>query len=173
MVALCGEMAHDLLAKGICDEDTLQWLENHFLSSLTYFQNTYPFNLQSHSSVRSHCLDWLTGDPDLVDLQNNCVDPNEHLDSCKHCLIVPQLFMIMMGFCNLIEQNKFRNDLLQIQKWRNRINDAHEAVREWQNFIIRNKVSEEDWASRLSTEHPEVAQATFDFAMDHLPEEPK
>ena len=115
MIALTDEMSHDILAGCNYDEATLQWLKDHFLSTQTYLQNTFPFNLQSHSDIRSHCLDWLTGDPEESDLQNNCQDPEKHMSSCKNCDLIPQLFMVMMGFCNLVEQARFRNDLLQIQ----------------------------------------------------------
>ena len=172
MIALAGEMAHDVLALGIYNEGDIKWIKDHFLICQTYYQNTFPFNLENHSSVRSHCLEWGTSDPDNIDLQDSCTDSNKHLDSCKNCDLIREMFMIMMGFCEKVEQAQFRNDLLQIQKWKNRINDAEQSVKEWKNFIIRNKVSEDDWASRLTTERPEKAQATFDFAMDHLPQEP-
>ena len=165
-------MAHEILSATNYESETLDWLREHFEISQRYYKNTFVFNLESHSSVSSHCQDWLTSEDGNIDLQNNCQDPNKHLDLCENCTLIPQLFTIMMGFCNLIEEKKMPNDLLQIQKWRNRINDAEKAVIEWRNFMVRNKVSEEDWELKLTTDNPNQAQATFDFAMDHIPEVP-
>ena len=174
MVKLLEEMRPDALELPEPDsysEAQLDWIKLHLGISKQYYQSTYVFNLLTHSSVRSHCLNWLLGDPKDIDLQNACSEPGNHQDTCENCELIPKLFMILMAICRKIEQNNM-HDTLRIQKWTKRILEAEEGVLHYRNFIIRNKVSELDWGSFLSTDEPEKAQVTYDFAMDHLPEGP-
>ena len=150
------------------NESTFTNLRDCINSGLQYYQNNYVFNLQKHSEIPTHCIDWLTSDPKDSKFQNQC--PGDHVKNCHFCEIVPKVCMALMSMVSKIGDKLDDSNRVKVEKWRHVINQSEKAIIEYRNFIVRNKQSNNDWDTYLSTEKPEEALATFDFAMNHLPE---
>ena len=99
-------------------------------------------------------------------------DHSSYSDSCDFCDLPAKLTMILMAICTKVETKNMISGHV-IEQWRYTINEAQLAIKEWRNFILRNKVSNIDWNSYLSTDTPEHAVLIIDFAMNHLPEKPR
>ena len=137
-------------------------------SARKYFENNFVFNLEKQSSVRSHCMDWLTADPQKRQLQNECI--GIYNDTCQHCLLVPKVAMAMNAICSNIEKDPKGVNPMKIQNWRYKLNKAELSILEYRNHLLRNKASNLDWENYLSIESPDTAVVTHDFAMNHLPQ---
>ena len=158
------------LASGFYNKTTFENLRCCIDSAETYFQNTFQFSLEKSSNVRSHCTDWLVSDPKQKHFQNQIESSAaESSELCEFCLLTPKISMALMGICSKIELHPKANKM-RIDQWRYQINKCERAILEYRNYIIRNKVSNIDWENYLSTDEPETAVVTFDYAMNFLPQ---
>ena len=153
--------------------ENLDNIKDGIKTSYQYLQSQYVFNLSKDSTIRSHNTHWLTSDPSNMDLQAGISeDHSSYSDSCDFCDLPAKLTMILMAICTKVETKNMISGHV-IEQWRYTINEAQLAIKEWRNFILRNKVSNIDWNSYLSTDTPEHAVLIIDFAMNHLPEKPR
>ena len=148
-------------------EATFTNIQESINAGLQYYQSTYVFNLQKHSPIPTHCIDWLTSDPKETKFQNQCSDG--HTESCELCDLMPKVCMALTSMASKIEVKLDTTNHVKVEKWKHIIDQSEKAILEYRNFIVRNKQSDNDWDTYLSTENPEEAIVTFDFAMNHLP----
>ena len=157
------------LASGFYNKTTFENLRSCIESAETYYQNTFQFNLEKSSNIRSHSTDWLVSDPKQKNFQNEIQSNTESSELCDFCLLTPKICMALMGICSKIELHPKANKM-RIDQWRYQINKSERAILEYRNYIIRNKVSNLDWENYLTTDEPETAVVTFDYAMNFLPQ---
>ena len=74
----------------------------------------------------------------------------------------------MIGLCTKLEEASI--DDLKIEEWRYDINESEKAIHRWRNFIIRNKVNNQEWGKTLTTENSSLATVIYDFAMKFEPQ---
>ena len=149
-------------------ESSFTNLRECITAGLQYYQSSYVFNLQKHSPIPTHCIDWLTSDPKEKKFQNPC--HIAHDASCEDCDRMPKVCMALMSLASKIG-NQSADDAtkVKVEKWQHVIDECEKAILEYRNFLVRNKQSDNDWNAYLSTDTPENATVTFDFAMNHLP----
>ena len=156
-------------AKALTPEKINNLLES-IDSCFQYHKSSYVFNIERHSNVKSHCLNFLCSDPKNPQFATSCAeDENEsiHGDSCDFCNMVPDICQTLMGLCEQLEEASV--DDMKIEEWKHDINDCERAIYKWRNFIARNKLNNQEWSKTLTTDKPEKATCIIDFAMKFEP----
>ena len=155
------------LVSGLYNKESFENLRTCIDSAENYYQNSFHFNLERNASDRTHSIDWLLSNPKKQHFQNKFTPESE--DLCQSCLLSPKICMALMGICAKIELHPNANKA-KVDNWRFLIDKCERAILEYRNFIVRNKMSNMDWESYLSTEDPETAVVVFDYAMNFLPQ---
>ena len=138
-----------------------------------YHKSNFVFNIARHSEVRSHCISFLCSDSDDKKrcFQSEC-EEGCHQKSCPNCDMVSELCMVIMAMKEKIKRNLITTDntsKLNVAKWTYDINESEKAIHGWRNFMIRNKISNQEWSKQLTTDNPKSATAIFDYAMKFPP----
>lgn len=169
---LTSKMAPHAMACGYT-LDKIDHIKSGIKSAFKYYQSNYVFNLDNDSPIRTHNMDFLTSDSKNINLQNGSFENlSFYCKSCPNCDLAPKLSMILNAMCLKIEEKKLADEHT-IGGWKHIINTTEVSIKEWRNFLVRNKKSNLDWASYLSVEQLDHAVLTIDFAMNHLPEKPR
>ena len=150
---------------------------NNLLSSIdtcyVYHKSNFVFNIETHSRVKSHCINYLCSDPKNQAYVNLCEDDperneNVHDETCNYCQMFSDVCQSLIALCTKLEEASI--DDLKVEEWRYDINEAEKAIIRWRNFIIRNKINNQQWGKTLTTENSTLASVIFDFAMKFEPQ---
>ena len=135
-----------------------------------YHKSNFVFNLARHSEIRSHCISFLCSDSSNKNFQTDC-EEGCHQKVCHMCHMPSELAMVLMGMKEKIEKSMHVDNItkMNLAKWAYDIDQAEKAIKGWRNFMIRNKISNQEWSKKLTTESPESAIVVFDYAMKFEP----
>ena len=142
-------------------ENIFECLENSF----NYHKSTFVFNLTRDSYIKSHCINHLCSDPNVKAFQESC--ELEHNSRCDHCDSVPKLAQILMAMVENIEPTMA--DKQKVAIWRYHIQRSERLIYNWRNFMVRNKISNQEWSRLLTKDNPKVGTGILDFAMKFEP----
>ena len=149
----------------IYGEDDIENIFENIENCYNYHRSTFVFNLSRDNNIKSHCINHLCSDPLQKDFQAMC--DNDHNARCDHCDSVPKLAQIMLAMAEKIEP--MMADKQKVEIWRYHIQRSEKLIYNWRNFMVRNKVSNQEWSKLLTKDNPKVGTGILDFAMKYEP----
>ena len=131
----------------------------------TYLKSHYATNLSSQTSIRSHCTTCALSVVNPLSRKDSLFDGNcqsNHKDKCSKCEMVFQMMDIFEG---LIEDQHVIAHFTphEVDVMGKKVEDAREAILEFQRFLVRNHVQNQAWEDLFEERNTSQAMLTMDW----------
>ena len=84
---------------GLSKQDS-KMLHKSVATAYAYIKNHFPFEIDWHSKVKSHCVKWALSEESNEFLRSDCDE--EHDEDCSYCLSIPKIKYSLLGKVSLL-----------------------------------------------------------------------